>query len=64
MDYEDWNFAFQPYGDLWRKSRRIFHSKMHAGAVSQYQGIHIRQARRFLKQLLTEPEDLAANVRG
>jgi cytochrome P450 len=47
---------FQPYGDDWRRSRKMLHSRLHSNAVTQYQPIQIAAARTFVRELLrTEP---------
>lgn len=64
MGLNDWDFAVRPYGELWRKERRMFHSQLHSNAAPKFQGVQTRQARLFLKQLVDQPNELAVNVRG
>lgn len=64
MGFGDCMFSVMPYGEMWRKQRRMFHSQMHLNAVPKYQGAQLRQARRFLRQLLNESSDLSVSVRG
>jgi len=40
-----WNFGLLPYGDMWRKSRKMFHQEFNSGAVSAYQGVELKYAR-------------------
>lgn len=64
MGVEEWNFGFLPYGETWRKTRRVFHSQMHTNAAPKFQTVQKRQARAFLKQLLENQTELAVSVRG
>jgi len=59
-----WNFALQTYGEPWRTRRRMFHSGMQLSIVPKYEGLQLRQARVFLKQLAADSDDLATIVRG
>lgn len=58
-----WNFGVQPYGDPWRKGRRLFQSGVHQSVVPKYQGLQTRSARLLLKQLRKNSNDLHASVR-
>jgi hypothetical protein len=46
-----WALAFLPYGDHWRRGRKLFHSQTHAGACVQYQTMQLRGARRLVADL-------------
>jgi len=53
-----------PYGEHWRKDRRLFHSQLHSNAAPKFKSVQTRQARKFLKQLADHPKDLNVAVRG
>ncbi|PPQ73993.1 hypothetical protein CVT24_012482 [Panaeolus cyanescens] len=59
----DFDFAFHPYGSLWRKDRRAFHDQFHAGVVQMYQPMQLKEAHVFLNLLLTEPDGFLHHVR-
>jgi cytochrome P450 len=47
---------FQPYGEGWKRSRRILHPHIHPNAIAQYREIQETAARTFtLAVLETEP---------
>jgi len=53
-----------PYGDRFRRYRRLFHGLI--GTPAAVKGFYPSQeleAKRFLRRLLTKPDDLAAHVR-
>lgn len=47
-----WFFPIQPYGDYWRRSRKLMHSQTHAKAAEVYRPRQIQGARRFVRDLL------------
>lgn len=59
----DWTFAVNGYGDKWRKRRRAFHGQMHQGIAPIYQGVQMREARVFHKQLLDDTDDIPGLAR-
>jgi hypothetical protein len=48
----EWFFAIMPYGDYWRRSRKLMHSQTHAKAAELYRPRQIQGARRFVRDLL------------
>jgi hypothetical protein len=48
----DWLLAFMPYGDNWRRSRKLLHAHIHAGAATVHQPVQLSSARRFICDLL------------
>ena len=64
MGFKDWNFVLTPYGERWRKDRRIFHSQTQLNATPKFQSVQTLQARLFLKKLIDRSDDLAVTVRG
>ncbi|PPQ69644.1 hypothetical protein CVT24_001217 [Panaeolus cyanescens] len=65
MDLMDWhfNFVFLPYGNKWRKYRRVFHDFFHSGVINKYQPILVKEAHAFLRSLLQAPKDLQHHIR-
>jgi hypothetical protein len=57
----DWVLSFTPYGNTWRRYRKLMHSQTHSGAAVNYRPIQLRGARRFVRDLLvaekTRPAD-------
>ncbi|PFH46033.1 hypothetical protein AMATHDRAFT_77844 [Amanita thiersii Skay4041] len=64
MELMGWehNFAFMPYGSLWRRHRRAFHDQFHAGVVDKYASIQLRGMRGFLHNLFIAPEQLHSHI--
>ena len=56
--------VIRPYGESWRRERRMFHSQTHQNAAPKYKNVQMRQARLFMKKLAADPSDLAVSVRG
>jgi cytochrome P450 len=56
-----WMLPLLPYGEHWRRSRKLLHTHTHAGAATNYQPVQLRGAREFVRDLLaaeaTRPED-------
>ncbi len=53
-----------PYGDRFRRFRKIFHSLIGSPAtMKQYQPAEELETRRFLRRVLAKPEALATHVR-
>ncbi|KLO17677.1 cytochrome P450 [Schizopora paradoxa] len=53
----DWNFAFIPYGEAWRRQRKIFISEFGVRKVDGYVGIQERLTKQVLRRLLQNPDD-------
>ncbi|KAF9007490.1 cytochrome P450 [Cyathus striatus] len=52
-----------PYGDLWKRSRRMAAQSLRKEAVKQYLDIQQKDVVKYLGSLLTEPEKFVANIR-
>ncbi|KAF9044304.1 cytochrome P450 [Panaeolus papilionaceus] len=59
----DFSFTFFPYGQQWRKDRRVFHEHFHSGAVKNYQAAQLKETHIFLQLLLDKPGDFLYHVR-
>lgn len=64
MGVAAWDFVLVPYGERWRKDRRLFHSQMHLNAAPRFKSVQAHQARKFLKQLVDHSDDLEVSVKG
>lgn len=47
-----WVMTVLPYGERWRRSRKLLHTHVHSGAAPQYQPVQLRGARQFVRELL------------
>ena len=59
----EWNLAFLPYGQGWRRQRRMIWQHFHPGAIRKYENIEQEGARKFLIRLLESPNNLLTHVR-
>jgi hypothetical protein len=56
MDF-DYLLSAMPYGDKWRRARKLLHSYIYPGAVPAYQFAQLSSARRFVRDLLGTKHD-------
>jgi cytochrome P450 len=55
-----WPLSRLPYGERWRRSRKLLHAHVHQGVAHQYHSIQVDSARRFVREVLTiKPESEA-----
>jgi cytochrome P450 len=62
-----WPLSRMPYGDRWRRGRKLLHAHVHQGVVHRYHPIQLASARRFAQDILsvkTDKEALAKAVRA
>jgi cytochrome P450 len=62
-----WSLARLPYGDKWRRGRKLLHAHVHQGVVHRYHPIQLASARRFAQDILSikpDKEALAKAVRA
>lgn len=59
----DWALAFAPYGDRWRKTRRVFHQAFNTGTTSKFHEMQTDSARFFLRLLKDTPTDFFEHIR-
>nr|VWO95057.1 N/A [Ganoderma boninense] len=57
------NLSVMPYGQWWRRHKRVFWQHFHPGAIASYQPIQRGAAHRFLKKLLKTPSKLREHIR-
>ncbi|KAJ8581526.1 cytochrome P450 [Rhizopogon salebrosus TDB-379] len=50
------NFAFAPYGDVWRLSRRLFHQTFRHVSALKFRPLQLRRARQMIVNLIDDPE--------
>jgi hypothetical protein len=61
-----WNFGLLPYGELWRRKRKLMHAHFHPGVADRYHSVQLASVRRFAQNILVtknEKEDLLPVVR-
>jgi cytochrome P450 len=52
----DWALVMTPYGDHWRRGRKLMHTYMHAGVALKFHPVQIVAARRLVLDLLAAPQ--------
>jgi hypothetical protein len=58
-----WAFV-APYGELWRRKRKMIHGHVHQGVVDRFHPIQATSARRFVRNILTGSTDNEALPRA
>ncbi len=58
----DFNLAFMPYGDWWRRHRRAFWQYFRPQAIAEYRAIQRAMASIFLKKMLQTPNHLTEHL--
>lgn len=56
----EWSFVVLPYGELWRRKRKLMHTHVHQGVSDQFHPIQTACARRFVRDILAEKSDKEA----
>jgi cytochrome P450 len=51
----EWSFVVLPYGEAWRRKRKLMHTHVHQGASDQFHPIQTASARRFVRDVLAGP---------
>ncbi|KAF8512772.1 cytochrome P450 [Gautieria morchelliformis] len=59
----DWIVTFMPYGDKWRRHRRVIHQKFHPAAATEYQPVQLRHTRELLRRLYETPDLVTEHAR-
>ncbi|KAI0826821.1 CyP450 monooxygenase [Trametes gibbosa] len=59
----EWGFGFMPYGQQWRRHRRLFWQHFHPGVISKYHSYQREASSKFLQKLFTTPEALEDHIR-
>ena len=59
----DWIFSSMPYGDTWRRHRRLFHNHFNPSASLIYRDVQMKEAHSLLRSLVDNPEDFARHIR-
>jgi cytochrome P450 len=52
-----WQLATLPYGDTWRRGRKLLHAHVHPGATPKYNSVLVHAARRFARDILSAKQD-------
>ncbi|KAJ3516113.1 hypothetical protein NLJ89_g1321 [Agrocybe chaxingu] len=60
-----WDFGtgLQPYGEKWRKQRKLMHLAFHSTASTQFRPNLLRASRNLLNKILDCPDNIVANLR-
>jgi len=53
----DFNAGLMPYGDRWRKHRRIYQQSFRANVSRGYRPIQAQKVMEMLRNLLTTPDE-------
>jgi cytochrome P450 len=57
------NMGMMPYGQWWRKHRKLFHEYFHRNVVNEFQPILRQEVRAFLRRLLVTPDSFFHHIR-
>ncbi|KAG6895218.1 hypothetical protein C0992_002520 [Termitomyces sp. T32_za158] len=57
-----YNLAFMPYGESWRRSRRLLHQELHPAAVIRFQPHVLKATRGLLRRLMVSSDDLMGEL--
>ena len=57
------NIALMPYGDMWRRRRRMMQNHLHKKALDSYRQIQYDVTKVLLKDLLQAPNDFGQHIR-
>jgi cytochrome P450 len=52
-----WQLSMMPYGDTWRRGRKLLHSHVHPGVSPRYHSIQLDAAHRFARDILKVKQD-------
>ena len=58
-----WDFAFMPYAQEWKDTRRAFSQHFRQTAVGQYRSVEIKHTRALLLELVERPDDFYDLIR-
>ena len=53
----DWALSLMPYGDRWRRGRRVFEQNFRKTASQHYEPVQLIKVRELLKALLTSLDE-------
>jgi len=59
----EFNIGFMPYGDKWRKQRRIFQQLYKPDVALAYRPTQVKKVNDMLYGILTSPDDFRAHFR-
>ncbi|KAI0769932.1 cytochrome P450 [Fomes fomentarius] len=59
----EFDFGFMPYGQNWRRHRRLFWQQFHPGVVFKYHAVQEEVSLQFLSKLLINPERFEEHIR-
>lgn len=56
MGWDTINVALMPYGEVWRRHRKVCHQNFNIQAARQYELVQTKKVRELLRNLLYTPE--------
>lgn len=56
------SLSFLPYGDRWRRQRRLMQRYFGAQAVQMFRPVQQARVRAFLRELLGDPDNFANSI--
>jgi len=59
----DLSFAFMPYGDVWRRRRKLMYQAFNPTAAKHFQPLECRAAHNMLRRFLDDPSNFMSHVR-
>ncbi|KAH7909414.1 cytochrome P450 [Hygrophoropsis aurantiaca] len=59
----DWSFGHMPYGERWKKHRKMFERQFRPAVAPTYWPIQRKEAHALLRNILDNPDDLAEHLR-
>lgn len=63
LGWTDVNSVILPYGELWRRHRRLLHELFRPEAAARYQEIQTKKIHDTLRGILDTPENFMMHVR-
>jgi hypothetical protein len=52
-----WQLSMLPYGETWRRGRKLLHAHVHPGVSPKYHSVQLDAARRFARDILISQQD-------
>ncbi|KAH7922734.1 cytochrome P450 [Leucogyrophana mollusca] len=59
----DWSFGHMPYGERWKKHRKMFERQFRPAVAPTYWPVQRKEAHTLLRNILDTPDDLAEHLR-
>ncbi|OBZ65325.1 O-methylsterigmatocystin oxidoreductase [Grifola frondosa] len=59
----EWAIPLMPYGQLWRRTRRVLNHYFHHGMIQNYHASQLREVHRLLQSLFLSPDQFDRHIR-